>query len=349
MGKDHHVAVVTMKQLLEAGVHFGHQTRRWNPKMKRFIFGERHGIYIIDLQQTLSRIETAYTFVRDVTAKGGTVLFVGTKKQAQDPIQQYADLSGMPYVNERWLGGMLTNFQTMSKRVAKMLELERQRDSGEFAAMPKKEALLKTRELDKLARYLGGIRAMDKLPQAVFVLDTKKEHIAVTEANKLGIPVVAVVDTNCDPDVIDYVIPGNDDAIRSGTLLCRVVSDAIVEGKHIASLREPAPARTVDDEARVAAEQAEARRQALLESQQREARVASTRSTPRPPTTPAPAAEPDTATPEAEAPADTASEAPAAAPAEAPADTGSEPAAPASDAASTSASSPETATDTQES
>ena len=274
MGKDHVVAVVSMKQLLEAGVHFGHQTRRWNPKMKRFIFGERNGIYIIDLQQTLSRIETAYTFVRDITAKGGSVLFVGTKKQAQDPIEQYAEKSGMPFVNERWLGGMLTNYQTMSKRVAKMLELERQRDSGEFAAMPKKEALLKTRELDKLARYLGGIRSMDKLPQAVFVLDTKKEHIAVTEANKLGIPVVAVVDTNCDPDVIDYVIPGNDDAIRSGTLLCRVISDAVIEGKHMASLASPVAPRSSDDQARVAAEQAEARRQALLEAQQREARVA---------------------------------------------------------------------------
>ena len=248
MGKDHIVAVVSMKQLLEAGVHFGHQTRRWNPKMKRFIFGERNGIYIIDLQQTLTRIETAYTFVRDITAKGGSVLFVGTKKQAQDPIQQYAEKSGMPYINERWLGGMLTNYQTMSKRVAKMLELERQRDTGEFAAMPKKEALLKTRELDKLARYLGGIRSMEKLPQAVFVLDTKKEHIAVTEANKLGIPVVAVVDTNCDPDVIDYVIPGNDDAIRSGTLLCRVISDAVIEGKHMASLATPVAPRSVDDQ-----------------------------------------------------------------------------------------------------
>jgi small subunit ribosomal protein S2 len=273
MGKENHVAVVTMKQLLEAGVHFGHQTRRWNPKMKRFIFGERGGIYIIDLQQTLSRIETAYTFVRDVTAKGGDVLFVGTKKQAQDPIEQYAEKCGMPFINERWLGGMLTNYQTMSKRVAKMLELERQRDSGEFAAMPKKEALLKTRELDKLARYLGGIRSMEKLPQAVFVLDTKKEHIAVTEANKLGIPVVAVVDTNCDPDVIDYVIPGNDDAIRSGTLLCRVIADAVIEGKHMASLKAPVAPRSVDDEQRIAKEQAEARRQALLESQQREARV----------------------------------------------------------------------------
>jgi small subunit ribosomal protein S2 len=278
-----------MKQLLEAGVHFGHQTRRWNPKMKRFIFGERNGIYIIDLQQTLARIETAYTFVRDVTAKGGTVLFIGTKKQAQDPIEQYAEKCSMPFINERWLGGMLTNFQTMSKRVGKMLELERQRDSGEFAAMPKKEALLKTRELDKLERYLGGIRHMDKLPQAVFVLDTKKEHIAVTEANKLGIPVVAVVDTNCDPDVIDYVIPGNDDAIRSGTLLCRVISDAVIEGKHIASLRVPVAPRAVDDEQRVAAEQAEARRQALLESRQREARVAAG-ARPAAPAAPAPAA-----------------------------------------------------------
>jgi len=319
------VAVVTMKQLLEAGVHFGHQTRRWNPKMKRFIFGERNGIYIIDLQQTLARIETAYTFVRDVTAKGGSVLFIGTKKQAQDPIEQYANKCGMPYINERWLGGMLTNYQTMSKRVGKMLELERQRDTGEFAAMPKKEALLKTRELDKLERYLGGIRSMDRLPQAVFVLDTKKEHIAVTEANKLGIPVVAVVDTNCDPDVIDYVIPGNDDAIRSGTLLCRVIADAVIEGKHIASLKAPTAVRSVDDEQRVASEQAEARRQALIESQQREARVASGGRRPVPPPPAAssdtapdvPAAEAESPAPEAEADtapkaeADTAPEAPA--------------------------------------
>jgi small subunit ribosomal protein S2 len=280
-----------MKQLLEAGVHFGHQTRRWNPKMKRFIFGERNGIYIIDLEQTLSRIATAYSFIRDTTAKGGTVLFVGTKKQAQDPIQQYAEKCGMPYINERWLGGMLTNFQTMSKRVGKMLEYERMRDSGDFDAMPKKEALMLGRELDKLQRYLGGIRGMDRLPQAVFVLDTKKEHIAVTEANKLGIPVVAVVDTNCDPDVIDYVIPGNDDAIRSGTLLCRVVSDAVLEGRHIASLREPVAARTPDDSRRVAAVQAEARRQALIESRQREARVAQAAAAPPP--APAPAAAED--------------------------------------------------------
>jgi small subunit ribosomal protein S2 len=312
------VAVVTMKQLLEAGVHFGHQTRRWNPKMKRFIFGERNGIYIIDLQQTLTRIETAYTFVRDVTAKGGSVLFIGTKKQAQDPIEQYANKCGMPFINERWLGGMLTNYQTMSKRVGKMLELERQRDSGEFAAMPKKEALLKTRELDKLERYLGGIRSMDRLPQAVFVLDTKKEHIAVTEANKLGIPVVAVVDTNCDPDVIDYVIPGNDDAIRSGTLLCRVIADAVIEGKHMASLKAPTAVRSVDDEQRVAAEQAEARRQALIESQQREARVASggRRPVPPPPATDA-AAEVETPEADSSAPAADAGPAPEAAAADA--------------------------------
>jgi small subunit ribosomal protein S2 len=271
------VAVVTMKQLLEAGVHFGHQTRRWNPKMKRFIFGERNGIYIIDLQQTLSRIETAYTFVRDVVAKNGSVLFVGTKKQAQDPIQLYAEKCGMPYINERWLGGMLTNFQTMSKRVGKMLEYERMRDSGEFDAMPKKEALLLGRELDKLERYLGGIRHMDKLPQAVFVLDTKKEHIAVTEANKLGIPVVAVVDTNCDPDVIDYVIPGNDDAIRAGSLLCRVIADAVDEGRLMANKRSNVvvPDRSADEQQRVAAEQAEARRQALAQQRERDARLAS--------------------------------------------------------------------------
>jgi small subunit ribosomal protein S2 len=275
-----------MKQLLEAGVHFGHQTRRWNPKMKRFIFGERNGIYIIDLEQTLARIETAYTFVRDTVARGGSILFIGTKKQAQDPIQQYAEKCGMPYINQRWLGGMLTNFQTINKRVAKMLEYERMRDSGEFDAMPKKEALLLGRELDKLERYLGGIRHMDRLPQAIFVLDTKKEHIAVTEANKLGVPVVAVVDTNCDPDVIDYVIPGNDDAIRSGTLLSRVIADAVIEGKHIASLRVPVATRSADEEARVAAEQAEARRQALAESRERDARVAGARTTPRPPAAP---------------------------------------------------------------
>ena len=270
------MAVVTMKQLLEAGVHFGHQTRRWNPKMKRFIFGERNGIYIIDLTQTLKRIENAYTFVRDTVADGGSILFIGTKKQAQDPVEEFATKCGMPYINQRWLGGMLTNFQTMSKRVSKMQEYQRMRDSGEFAAMPKKEALLLGRELDKLERYLGGIRNMEKLPSVVFVLDTKKESIAVTEANKLGIPVVAVVDTNCDPDVIQYVIPGNDDAIRSGSLLCRVIADAVDEGRLMSNKRSsrPLPDRSADEAARVAATQAEARRQALAEAQQRDARLA---------------------------------------------------------------------------
>jgi small subunit ribosomal protein S2 len=274
--------VVTMKQLLEAGVHFGHQTRRWNPKMKRFIFGERNGIYIIDLQQTLVRIETAYSFIRDLVADDGAVLFVGTKKQAQDPIQSYAEKCGMPYVNERWLGGMLTNFETISKRVGKMHEYRRMRDSGDFEAMPKKEALIIGRELEKLERNLGGIRQMERLPKAVFILDTKKEHIAVTEANKLGIPIVAVVDTNCDPDLIQYVIPGNDDAIRSGTLMCRIIADAVDEGRFIAQRRRGGPGpgpqvRTAEDEARVAAEQAEARRQAAVAAQQREARVAAAR------------------------------------------------------------------------
>jgi small subunit ribosomal protein S2 len=227
--------VVTMKQLLEAGVHFGHQTRRWNPKMKRFIYGDRNGIYIIDLQQTLKQIENAYTFIRDLVADGGQVLFVGTKKQAQDSVRDYAEQCGMPYVNERWLGGMLTNFQTISKRVGKMKEYQRMRDSGEFDAMMKKEALKYSRELVKLERNLGGIQNMTRLPDAVFILDTKKEDIAVTEANKLGLPIVAVVDTNCDPDVIQYVIPGNDDAIRSGNLMCRVVAEAVEEGRLMAS------------------------------------------------------------------------------------------------------------------
>jgi len=226
-----------MKELLGAGVHFGHQTRRWNPKMKRFIFGERNGIYIIDLNQTLDRINTAYAFVRDLVAGGGTILFVGTKKQTQDPVSEFAVACGMPYVNQRWLGGMLTNFQTVAGRVRKLQELESARESGEFAAMPKKEALQHQRELEKLERNLGGIRRLQRPPDAIFVIDTKKEHIAVTEANKLGLPVVAVVDTNCDPDVIDYVIPGNDDAIRAGRLLCRVIADAVAEGRFIASRR----------------------------------------------------------------------------------------------------------------
>jgi len=280
--------VVTMRQLLEAGVHFGHQTRRWNPKMKRFIHGERNGIYLIDLQQTLGRIETSYSFVRDLVAGGGTILFVGTKKQAQDPVQSYAEKCGMPYVNERWLGGMLTNFQTISKRVAKMKEYQRMRDSGEFEAMPKKEALLISRELEKLERNLGGIRNMERLPDAIFVLDTNKEDIAVTEANKLGLPIVAVVDTNCDPDIIQFVIPGNDDAIRSANLMARVIADAVEEGRFIASRSRQASAdaaavpaeRTAEEEAAHESAQAEARREATLAAQQREARIAAEASEP---------------------------------------------------------------------
>jgi small subunit ribosomal protein S2 len=277
--------VVTMKQLLEAGVHFGHQTRRWNPKMKRFIYGERNGIYIIDLQQTLQRIETAYTFVRDLVADGGSILFIGTKKQAQDQIAAAADGCGMPYINERWLGGMLTNFSTISGRVAKMQEYQRQRAVGDFDAMPKKEALMKGRELEKLERNLGGIRSMAKLPDAVFIIDTKKEHIGVTEANKLKIPVVAVVDTNCDPDVIDYVIPGNDDAIRSGALMCRVISDAVKEGRYIAERRgtappPPPPPPSPEEEAERARQQAGAWAPAAQQAAEREARVAAASSTP---------------------------------------------------------------------
>ena len=276
------MAVVTMRQLLDAGVHFGHQTRRWNPKMKRFIFGERGGIYILDLNQTLERIETAYGFTRDLVANGGSVLFVGTKKQAQDPIRSYAEKTGMPYINERWLGGMLTNFETISKRVSKMLEYERMRASGEFEAMPKKEALLLTRELEKLQKNLGGMRDMKSLPAAVFVLDTKKEHIGVTEANKLGIPVIAVVDTNVDPDVVTFPIPGNDDAIRSTSLMCHVIAEAILEGRYIASKRNPAaaPKRSEEDEAAFAQAQSDARRQAAEAQAERDARLAATKTTP---------------------------------------------------------------------
>jgi len=266
-----------MRQLLEAGVHFGHQTRRWNPKMQRFIYGERNGIHLIDLQQTLARIVDAYTHVRDTVAEDGQVLFVGTKKQAQDSVQSYAERCGQPYVNQRWLGGMLTNFETMAKRVGKMKEYQRMRTSGEFEAMPKKEALLLGRELDKLERNLGGIRAMERRPSVVFVLDTKKEHIAVTEANKLGLPVIAVVDTNCDPDVIDFVIPGNDDAIRSGDLMCRVICEAVEEGRLIASKRaEASMIRSADEEAKIAAQQDLARSEAAAAAAAREARVAAT-------------------------------------------------------------------------
>ncbi|MGA3352340.1 MAG: 30S ribosomal protein S2 [Acidimicrobiales bacterium] len=302
------MAVVTMKQLLEAGVHFGHQTRRWNPKMKRFIFGERNGIYIIDLNQTLERVDTAYSYVRDLVAGGGVILFVGTKKQTQDPVAEFATACGMPYVNQRWLGGMLTNFQTVAGRVRKLVELEASRTAGDFAAMPKKEALSHERELEKLDRNLGGLRRLDRPPDAIFVIDTKKEHIAVTEANKLHLPVVAVVDTNCDPDVIDYVIPGNDDAIRAGRLMCRVIADAVVEGKFIASRR----AVDAANRARRASEQAAAPVAAPAPSEpagptisEIEASLLSATPAARSkPEAPSPTAEPESPTAEPESPAD---------------------------------------------
>jgi small subunit ribosomal protein S2 len=224
------MAVVTMKQLLESGVHFGHQTKRWNPKMKRFIFTERNGIYIIDLQQTLSYIDRAYDFVKETVAHGGTILFIGTKKQAQEAIEEQATRVGMPFVKERWLGGMLTNFQTVYKRLQRLKELEEIELTGGDQVRTKKESLVLSREKAKLERTLGGIRDMTRTPSAVWVVDTKKEHIAVGEARKLGIPVVAILDSNCDPDEVDYPIPGNDDAIRSAALLTRVVADAVAAG-----------------------------------------------------------------------------------------------------------------------
>jgi len=225
------MAVVTMRQLLESGVHFGHQTRRWNPKMKRFIFTERNGIYIIDLQQSLSYIDNAYEYVKNTVAKGGTILFVGTKRQAQEPVEEQAKRVGMPFVNQRWLGGMLTNFQTIHQRLNRMKELEEiDFDDVAGSGRTKKELLQMRREYDKLSRTLGGVRDMNKVPSAIWVVDTKKEHLAVDEAKKLGIPVIAILDTNCDPDDVDYPIPGNDDAIRAVSLLTRVFADAVAEG-----------------------------------------------------------------------------------------------------------------------
>jgi small subunit ribosomal protein S2 len=225
------MAVVTMRQLLESGVHFGHQTRRWNPKMKRFIITERNGIYIIDLQQSLAYIDRAYEYVKETVAHGGSIMFVGTKKQGQEAIAEQATRVGMPYVNHRWLGGMLTNFSTVHKRLQRLKELEVINfDDVAASGLTKKELLMMRREKDKLERTLGGIRDMAKIPSAIWVVDTKKEHIAVGEARKLGIPVIAMLDTNCDPDEVDFPIPGNDDAIRSVGLLTRVIADAVAEG-----------------------------------------------------------------------------------------------------------------------
>ena len=245
------MAVVTMRQLLDSGVHFGHQTSRWNPKMKRFIFTERNGIYIIDLQQSLAMIDAAYEFVRDTVAHGGTVLFVGTKRQAQEPIAEQAQRVGMPYVNERWLGGMLTNFQTVSKRVARLKELEEfDFDDVAGSGFTKKELLGFRREKEKLDKVLGGIRGMSRTPSVLWVVDTNKEHLAIDEAVKLGIPVVGILDSNCDPDKINYGIPGNDDAIRSVALLTRVIADGIAEGikmRHSAKGGDETAAATAEE------------------------------------------------------------------------------------------------------
>jgi small subunit ribosomal protein S2 len=229
------VTSVTMKQLLEAGVHFGHQTGRWNPKMKPFIFGERNGIHIIDLRQTLEQIERVTEFVRDLVAGGGVVLFVGTKKQAQQAVAEAAERAQMPHVSFRWLGGMLTNFNTIHKRILYMKELGRMEQSGEMDALPKKERLRLRREREKLDRSLGGVRELDSLPDAVFIIDVKTEQIAVKEAHRLGIPVIALVDSNCDPDLVDFMIPGNDDAIRSAQLVASAIAEACVEGRQLAT------------------------------------------------------------------------------------------------------------------
>ncbi len=225
------MAVVSMKQLLEAGVHFGHQTRRWNPKMAPYIYMERNGIYIIDLQKTVRKLEEAYNFVRDITAEGGSILFVGTKKQAQDAVREEAERVGMFYVNARWLGGMLTNFKTMRTRIERLAQLRKMQEDGTFDILPKKEVSKLTNEIAKLEKYLGGVKEMKKLPSALFIVDPRKERNAIAEARKLHIPIVAIVDTNCDPDEVDYVIPGNDDAIRAIKLISQTMANAVVEGR----------------------------------------------------------------------------------------------------------------------
>ncbi|MGG0718804.1 30S ribosomal protein S2 [Robertmurraya massiliosenegalensis] len=225
------MSVISMKQLLEAGVHFGHQTRRWNPKMKKFIFTERNGIYIIDLQKTVKKVEEAYNWVKELAANGGTVLFVGTKKQAQDSVKEEAERSGMYYVNQRWLGGTLTNFETIQKRISRLKDIERMSEDGTFEVLPKKEVVGLRKEQERLEKFLGGIKDMKQLPDALFIIDPRKERIAVAEAHKLNIPIVGIVDTNCDPDEIDVVIPANDDAIRAVKLLTGKMADAILEAK----------------------------------------------------------------------------------------------------------------------
>lgn len=224
------MGVISMKQLLEAGVHFGHQTRRWNPKMDRYIFTERNGIYIIDLQKTVKKVDEAYYFVRDLAAQGGKVLFVGTKKQAQDSVKDEAERCGMYFINQRWLGGTLTNFETIQKRISRLKQLEKMEEDGTFEVLPKKEVIILNKEKNRLEKFLGGIKNMKSIPDALFIIDPRKERIAIAEAHKLNIPIVAIVDTNCDPDEIDYIIPGNDDAIRAVKLLTGKMADAIIDG-----------------------------------------------------------------------------------------------------------------------
>ena len=238
------MAVISMKQLLEAGVHFGHQTRRWNPKMAQYIFTERNGIYIIDLQKTVRKLEEAYMFIRELSANGQTVLFVGTKKQAQDSVREEAERAGAYFVNARWLGGMLTNFRTIRSRIARLHQLKEMSENGTFDLMPKKEVIKLNNEIVKLEKFLGGIQDMNKLPGALFIVDPRKEKIAVAEAKKLGIPVIAIVDTNCDPDDVDYVIPGNDDAIRAIRLIAAAMANAAIEGRQ----GEDAAVETVEAE-----------------------------------------------------------------------------------------------------
>ena len=243
------MAVVSMKQLLEAGVHFGHQTRRWNPKMAKYIFTERNGIYIIDLQKTVKKLDDAYMFVRELSANGENVLFVGTKKQAGDSIKEEAERAGAYYVNARWLGGMLTNFKTIRRRIDRLAQLRKMEEDGTFDRLPKKEVVKLELEIEKLEKFLGGIKEMNKLPGALFIVDPRKERIAVAEAHKLGIPIVAIVDTNCDPDEIDYVIPGNDDAIRAVRLIASAMADAIIEGRQGAETAEAANAAEAEEAA----------------------------------------------------------------------------------------------------
>ena len=247
------MSVISMKQLLEAGVHFGHQTRRWNPKMAEYIFTERNGIYIIDLQKTVKKVEEAYAFIRDIAADGGEVLFVGTKKQAMDSIKEEAERVGMYWVNARWLGGMLTNFKTIKKRIERLEQLTKMEEDGTFELLPKKEVLNLMNEREKLEKFLGGIKDMTKLPKALFVVDPRKEKIAIAEAKKLGIPVVAIVDTNCDPEEVDYVIPGNDDAIRAVKLIAATMANAIIEGRQGA---DAVPSLEDDENTEAAAEEA---------------------------------------------------------------------------------------------